>query len=73
MGPDQFIEANEYLHPKVIVPIHWGTFIIGSEPIHEAFQRLQHLLTVHPLPVEIISHGKWESWEMLQEKMLKLE
>jgi L-ascorbate metabolism protein UlaG (beta-lactamase superfamily) len=65
MSPEQLAAAFQYLKPKVIVPIHWGTFIIGSEPINEARQRLEEILKLNPLPVYILSHGQWISKEDL--------
>ncbi len=66
MAPEQLVKADEYLHPKVIVPIHWGTFILGTEPIREAMDHLQTLIKKVKLPVKILLHGKWISWNQLK-------
>ena len=66
MAPEQLVKADEYLHPKVIVPIHWGTFILGTEPIREVMDHLQTLIKKVKLPVKILLHGKWISWNQLK-------
>jgi L-ascorbate metabolism protein UlaG (beta-lactamase superfamily) len=63
MSPHQIPEAFSYLKPKIIIPIHWGSFIIGSEPINEAMGELQgKILPRNPdIPLCILKHGKWVS------------
>jgi L-ascorbate metabolism protein UlaG (beta-lactamase superfamily) len=59
MGPREMPLAMDYIKPKVAIPIHWGTFIIGTEPIHIALELLESLLKSNPLDVKIVKHGNW--------------
>jgi L-ascorbate metabolism protein UlaG (beta-lactamase superfamily) len=59
MGPDEIIQAIQHLQPKKVIPIHWGTFIIGSEPIDEARKKLDQILEKKSLPILILDHGRF--------------
>lgn len=61
MPPEKLVPAVKLLHPKRVFPIHWGTFIIGSEPIHEAEERLRAIMKEQgeSFPVRILPHGSW--------------
>ncbi len=63
MAPEQIPAAINLLHPKRVVPIHWGTFILGTEPIGEAPSRLKQIMREHhqQLPITLLKHGKWLS------------
>ncbi len=61
LGPTQISLAQQYLKAKCIIPIHWGTFIIGSEPIGEAMTLLKSVMENggRNLPIRILNHGQW--------------
>ncbi len=60
MSPDEVRSAHDLLQPKMIVPIHWGTFIIGTEPVRMAMRRLKEINHSNILPLNIIRHGKFQ-------------
>ncbi len=64
MGPHEFPRAIADLHPRAVAPIHWGTFIIGTEPIHEAETRFRQLQAIGQIPplAQIASHGTWHAF-----------
>ncbi len=65
MGPKDLPLAQQYLNAKLIIPIHWGTFIIGSEPIEEAMTLLKMVMKNEgrDLPIKILEHGRWMPFE----------
>ena len=40
MNPEEALDAFEMLGAKQMIPMHYGTFPLGGEPIHEPEQRL---------------------------------
>ncbi|MHA1733402.1 MAG: MBL fold metallo-hydrolase [Promethearchaeota archaeon] len=63
MAPEQVEEAVRLLRPRRVVPIHWGTFVLGTEPVDEAIRRLREVLKSRgaKLPVTVVEHGRWFS------------
>ena len=43
MTPEEAIRLAEELDAGVTIPIHWGTFRLGMEPIEEPIGRFRHL------------------------------
>lgn len=68
MAPADLPDAIAYLAPRRVVPIHWGTFVLGTEPIGEAKDRLEALVTGEPdeLGVRVVPHGRWRSLDALE-------
>jgi len=60
LNPQEALQAFEDLHAKVMVPIHWGAFRLGMEPIDEPLRRLKALLENNPLKdrVKILQPGE---------------
>jgi L-ascorbate metabolism protein UlaG (beta-lactamase superfamily) len=42
MGPEQAVRAFKELKSKTFVPMHFGTYRMSYEPMHEPAQRLMH-------------------------------
>ncbi len=40
MGPEQAVCAFQELKAKIFVPMHFGTYRLSYEPLHEPAQRL---------------------------------
>ena len=40
MNPEQAVKAFLELRAKTLVPMHYGTFRLGFEPLHEPPERL---------------------------------
>ncbi len=60
MAPEDLPAAAAMLRPKLIVPIHWGTFKLTGEPIDEPLARLRRVVAQHAMQdrVRIVSHGE---------------
>jgi len=61
MGPRDYPMAINDLHARATVPIHWGTFLTGCEPIPVPpadFRELQEEGTIPPT-AHLSWHGKW--------------
>jgi L-ascorbate metabolism protein UlaG (beta-lactamase superfamily) len=41
MGPEHAVQAFKELHSKVLVPMHFGTYRMSYEPMHEPEERLK--------------------------------
>ena len=41
MGPEQAVQAFTELHSKTLVPMHFGTYRLSYEPMHEPEERLK--------------------------------
>ena len=41
MNPEEALSAFEHLSAGTMVPMHYGTFPLGSEPMHEPLERLR--------------------------------
>ena len=41
MNPEEALDAFEMLGANHMIPMHYGTFPLGGEPIHEPAQRLR--------------------------------
>lgn len=47
MNPEEALEAFEMLRAKTMIPMHYDTFPLSGEPIHEPEQRLQAAAAKH--------------------------
>jgi L-ascorbate metabolism protein UlaG (beta-lactamase superfamily) len=41
MGPEQAVQAFQELHSKILIPMHFGTYRMSYEPMHEPEERLK--------------------------------
>ncbi len=41
MDPEQAVQAFQDLGARILVPVHWGTFRLSPEPVHEPIDRLE--------------------------------
>ncbi len=46
-SPEQAVAMANHMHAKAILPVHWGTFIMSSEPSGEPIVRLKSALGQH--------------------------
>jgi L-ascorbate metabolism protein UlaG (beta-lactamase superfamily) len=60
MNPEEAVRAFIELRAKTLVPMHYGTFRLGYEPIHEPLQRLLAAAREHDLEdrVLVMTEGK---------------
>lgn len=60
VNPSEAVQIHKDLMSRRSVPIHWGTFALGEEPMHEPPQALlvsmQEQKTLLP-PFEVLPHG----------------
>ena len=65
MGPRDFPKAMADLHAQAAFPIHWGTIMIGCEPIKTpliCFKKLR-AAGIMPLTAHMLRHGTWHSMD----------
>lgn len=67
MSPRDLPLAISDLHAKAVVPIHWGTYIIGCEGPKVAPSLLERLQQSHEVPptVHLALPGRWRTLEQL--------
>lgn len=49
MNPEEALDAFEMLGAQLMVPMHYGTFPLGGEPLHEPVERLQIAMILRQL------------------------
>lgn len=52
LNPIEALQAAEDLGVKVMIPIHYGTFILSDEPINEPIEWFEELTLSHPYPFQ---------------------
>jgi L-ascorbate metabolism protein UlaG (beta-lactamase superfamily) len=59
-NPEDALQAFEDMQGRYMVPIHWGTFRLSDEPIHEPPVWLARLCTDNGFDgrVQILQHGQ---------------
>ena len=60
MNPEEAVQAFKELQAKTLVPMHYGSFRLGYEPMHEPLERLQKSARDHDIEknVLVLSEGK---------------
>jgi L-ascorbate metabolism protein UlaG (beta-lactamase superfamily) len=60
MNPEEAVRTFIELKAKTLVPMHYGTFRLGYEPMHEPLERLLVSARTHGLEqkVLVLSEGK---------------
>lgn len=60
LTPDDALQVMEELGARVMVPIHWGTFRLGTDPVNEPLDRLKRLISERRLEdrVKILQPGQ---------------
>jgi L-ascorbate metabolism protein UlaG (beta-lactamase superfamily) len=60
MNPEEAVQAFTELRAKTLVPMHYGTFRLGYEPLEEPLERLRESARVHGIEdkVLIMTEGK---------------
>jgi L-ascorbate metabolism protein UlaG (beta-lactamase superfamily) len=67
MNPEQSLDAFNDLHGKFFIPIHWGTYPLGNEPINEPPILLQKEIGQRKLDSEkfwIFKHGQTRKFKI---------
>ena len=68
--PEEAIEMAGHLNARVIMPIHWGTFIQSEEPTEEPIQRFTRALAEQPERIALTRHGEtWRLEDSISEKI----
>jgi L-ascorbate metabolism protein UlaG (beta-lactamase superfamily) len=60
MNPEQAVKAFLELGARTLIPMHYGTFRLGFEPLHEPPQRLLKSAREHGIEdrVLVMTEGK---------------
>lgn len=61
-NPEQAVNMANQMGAKAIVPLHWGTFILSSEPPEEPIARLKSALAQHSPSLALEKIG--ETWKL---------
>jgi L-ascorbate metabolism protein UlaG (beta-lactamase superfamily) len=59
MNPEEAVQAFQELGSKYMVPMHYGSFRLSYEPLHEPLERLRRQVQQHQLEaaVRILQEG----------------
>jgi L-ascorbate metabolism protein UlaG (beta-lactamase superfamily) len=59
MNPEEAVQAFQELGAKYMVPMHYGSFRLSYEPLHEPLERLRRQVQQHQLQaaVRILQEG----------------
>jgi L-ascorbate metabolism protein UlaG (beta-lactamase superfamily) len=62
LGPEQAVKAFDDLGARHLVPMHWGTFRLTSEPLDEPPRLLRAAMAVAPERLRLLAIGEtfWE-------------
>ena len=66
MNPEQALDAFQDLQGEIFIPIHWGTYPLGNEPINEPPILLQKEFEQRKLEAEkfwIFKHGQTRKFQ----------
>jgi L-ascorbate metabolism protein UlaG (beta-lactamase superfamily) len=61
-NPEQAVAMANHMKAKSILPIHWGTFTLSSEPVNEPIERLKKAVAEHSPQLALEKIG--ETWKM---------
>lgn len=61
-NPEQAVQMAKHMNAKSILPIHWNTFTLSSEPQAEPIERLKKALAEHSPRLALDKIGK--TWKM---------
>jgi len=58
LNPPEALQAASDLGGKIVIPIHYGTFILSDEPIDEPIEWFEKLAPTQPLPTQTLRVGE---------------
>ena len=61
-NPEQAVAMANHMKAKTILPVHWNTFILSSEPQHEPIERLKAALQQHSPALALDAIG--QTWKL---------
>ena len=61
-NPEEAIAMAGHLHARVIMPVHWGTFIQSEEPTEEPIERFTKALEASPEKIALRRQGETWNW-----------
>lgn len=61
-NPEQAVAMSDHMGARMILPIHWNTFIQSSEPRHEPIERLKAALAAAPERLALETIG--QTWSL---------
>jgi L-ascorbate metabolism protein UlaG (beta-lactamase superfamily) len=61
-NPEQAVAMANHMHAAAILPIHWNTFTLSSEPQLEPIERLKRALLRHSPDLALENIG--ETWKL---------
>src|SRR5207244_8029631 len=62
MNPEEAVKAFLELHAKTLVPMHYGTFRLGFEPLHEPPERLLASAREHGIEEKVLVMTEGKTW-----------
>lgn len=54
MNPEEALDAFAHLGAKWMVPMHYGTFPLGGEPLHEPVERLEREAVIREIRERVV-------------------
>ena len=54
MNPEEAVRAFNELKAKTLVPMHYGSFRLGYEPLEEPLERLRESARVHGIEDKVL-------------------
>lgn len=67
LRPEQAIKAFEDTKADYMMPIHWGTFRLSLEPLHEPMTRLNQVVSKTGIEDRVIMRQPGEPWRLVKE------
>ncbi len=61
-NPEQAVAMANQMKAKSVLPIHWGTFTLSSEPVNEPIERMKKAVAEHSPSLALEKIG--ETWKM---------
>jgi len=68
LQPEEAVKAFEETGADYLMPIHWGTFRLALEPLHEPLARLDQIIAKKGIKDRVIIRQPGEAWRLEKNK-----
>lgn len=68
LRPEETVVAFEDTGADYLMPIHWGTFRLSLEPLHEPIARLNQIMAKRGITDRVIIRQPGEAWRLEKNK-----